>query len=230
MENVSVNYGSIVALRDVNIEVNEGEIVSLIGSNGGGKSTLMKSIMGLVKVQTGNIFYRDKNITNIDTRDIVKNKIILVPEGRQIFPKFSVYDNLLLGAYLSDKKDIEKNLKTVQDLFPILKERMHQAGGTLSGGEQQMLAVGRAMMANPKILLLDEPSLGLAPLIIEDIFRLIVEIKSMGATILLVEQNAKMALKIADRGYVLETGKVVSGGKASDLMNSPEVVNAYLGG
>lgn len=230
LENIYVNYGSIEALRNVSIEVNEGEIVSLIGSNGAGKTTLMKSIVGLVKVKNGNIFYHDKNITNSDTRNIVKDGIILSPEGRQIFPKFSVYDNLMMGAYLKNNKEITKNLEMVQELFPVLKDRMQQQGGTLSGGEQQMLAVARAMMGSPKILLLDEPSLGLAPLIIADIFNLIKRIRSLGATILLVEQNARMALKISDRAYVLETGKIVLSDTAENLINSDEVANAYLGG
>ncbi len=230
LENVYVSYGSIEALQDVSIEVNEGEIVSLIGSNGAGKSTLMKSIVGLVKVRSGNIFYKNKNITNIDTRNIVKDGIILSPEGRQIFPKFSVYDNLMMGAYLKNNKEITENLEMVQELFPVLKDRMQQQGGTLSGGEQQMLAVARAMMGSPRILLLDEPSLGLAPLIIADIFNLIKRIRNLGATILLVEQNARMALKISDRAYVIETGKIVLSDTAENLINSEEVANAYLGG
>jgi len=230
LKDIYVNYGNIEALRNVSIEVNKGEIVSLIGSNGAGKTTLMKSIVGLVKVKSGNVFYEDKNITNSDTRNIVKDGIILAPEGRQIFSKFSVYDNLMMGAYLKNKKEITESLEMVQELFPILKDRMQQQGGTLSGGEQQMLAVARAMMGTPKILLLDEPSLGLAPLIIADIFNLIKRIRGLGATILLVEQNARMALKISDRAYVLETGKVVLSDTAENLINSDEVANAYLGG
>lgn len=230
LKNIYVNYGNIEALRNVSIEVNKGEIVSLIGSNGAGKTTLMKSIVGLVKVKSGNIFYEDKDITYSDTRNIVKDGIILSPEGRQIFSKFSVYDNLMMGAYLKNKKEVTENLEMVQELFPILKDRMQQQGGTLSGGEQQMLAVARAMMGTPKILLLDEPSLGLAPLIIADIFNLIKRIKGLGTTILLVEQNARMALKISDRAYVLETGKIVLSDTAENLINSDEVANAYLGG
>lgn len=230
LENISVRYGSIQALKGVSLNVEEGEIITLIGANGAGKTTLMSAITGLVRVDKGKIYHETADITNADTRNLVKKGIILAPEGRQIFSKFSVMDNLLMGAYLRKTAEIPGALEEVLELFPVLKERIGQPGGTLSGGEQQMLAVARAMMGNPRILLLDEPSLGLAPLIIADIFRMIVRIRDLGTTIILVEQNARMALKISDRAYVLETGNIVAEGTAENLLNSPAVKEAYLGG
>lgn len=229
LENIVVKYGNIVALHGISLDVNTGEIVTLIGSNGAGKTTTMHAITNIVQVFSGKIFYNGEDITNMDTKKLVERRIVLSPEGRQIFPKFSVYENLMMGAYLTPKT-AKKSLEVVTDLFPILKKRMHQKGGTLSGGEQQMLAIARAMMSGPKFLLLDEPSLGLAPLIVADVFSLIKRIRSMGVTVLLVEQNAKMALQISDRAYVLETGKIVSSGSAQELLSSDEVIQAYLGG
>lgn len=229
LEHVSVNYGSIAALKDVSIEVEQGEIVTLIGANGAGKSTTMKAIMNLQSPSKGKILYHGEDITAWKTKKRVEEGIVLSPEGRQVFPKFSVLTNLQMGGFLIPSAKVEENLQTVYELFPILKERSEQAAGTLSGGEQQMLAVGRAMMANPKLLLLDEPSLGLAPLIIKDIFSLIQQIRNMGTTVLLVEQNAKSALKISDRAYVLETGKIVLSGTSKEMLSSAAVQKAYLG-
>ena len=229
LENVVVKYGNIVALHGISLEVNTGEIVTLIGSNGAGKTTTMHSITNIVPVSSGKISYNGEDITNMDTKKLVERGIVLSPEGRQIFPKFSVYENLMMGTYLTPKT-AKDSLDVIVNLFPILKTRMRQKGGTLSGGEQQMLAIARAMMSSPKFLLLDEPSLGLAPLIVADVFTLIKRIRSMGVTVLLVEQNAKMALQISDRAYVLETGKMVSSGNAQELLASEDVVQAYLGG
>ncbi len=229
LEHVVVNYGSIQALRDVSFTVEEGEIVTLIGSNGAGKSTTMRAITGLKELSAGKIYYEDQDISGWTTRKKVEHGIILSPEGRQIFPRFSVLENLKMGGYMRTKAQCEETLQVVHELFPILKEREGQAAGTLSGGEQQMLAVGRAMMGKPKLLLLDEPSLGLAPLIVKDIFHLIKQIREMGTTVLLVEQNARSALKISDRAYVLETGKIVLAGTAGELLRSDEVQKAYLG-
>ena len=229
LEHVVVNYGSIQALRDVSFTVEEGEIVTLIGSNGAGKSTTMRAITGLKELSGGKIYYEDQDISGWTTRKKVEHGIILSPEGRQIFPRFSVLENLKMGGYMRTKAQCEETLQVVHELFPILKEREGQAAGTLSGGEQQMLAVGRAMMGKPKLLLLDEPSLGLAPLIVKDIFHLIKQIREMGTTVLLVEQNARSALKISDRAYVLETGKIVLAGTAGELLRSDEVQKAYLG-
>ncbi len=229
VKDLKVHYGGIQALRGVSLEVNEGEIITLIGANGAGKSTLMNSIMGIVPKAAGTVVYRGEDITKKETRQIVKSGMILAPEGRHIFPGFTVKDNLLLGGYYETASENEKELETVFRLFPILKERIHQMGGTLSGGEQQMLAVGRALMAHPKIMMLDEPSLGLAPLVIADIFNLFGRIREMGVTIILVEQNARMALKAADRGYVIESGRIVTEDTADRLLHSDTVVKAYLG-
>ncbi len=229
LEHIVVNYGSIKALRDVSFTVNEGEIVTLIGSNGAGKSTTMRAISGLKELAGGKIFYQGQDISKWSTKKKVENGIVLSPEGRQIFPKFSVLENLKMGGYLRTKAQCEETLEVVHQLFPILKERESQAAGTLSGGEQQMLAVGRAMMGGPKLLLLDEPSLGLAPLVVRDIFTLIQKIRDLGTTVLLVEQNARSALKISDRAYVLETGKIVLSGTAEELLHSDQVQKAYLG-
>lgn len=230
LEDVVVDYGSIHALKKINMEVEPGEIITLIGANGAGKSTTMKAIMGLVLVRSGKITFDGQDITNQDTKHMVQAGIILAPEGRQVFPRFSVKDNLFMGAYLRPKQEIPESLEMVYHLLPKLKERSGQLAGSLSGGEQQMLAIGRAMMAKPRMLLLDEPSLGLAPLIINEIFGMIDNIRKMGTTILLVEQNARIALKHSDRAYVLETGNIVLSDDADKLLASDEVRKAYFGG
>lgn len=230
VENVVSGYGHITALKSINLEVPQGSIVSLIGANGAGKSTTMRSIMGLVKPTEGRITFEGKDITSMKTHDIVKAGISLVPEGRQILQDMSVYENLEMGAYIRKDKDIEADIKKVFKRFPILDERSYQLGGTLSGGQQQMLAIGRALMARPKLLLLDEPSMGLAPLVVNEIFEVIKEISAEGTTVLLVEQNVRQALKIADYAYVLETGKIVLSGPAEEIRHDPRVMEAYLGG
>ena len=230
LEKVVVDYGSIHALKEIDIDVNTGEVITLIGSNGAGKSTTMKAIMGLIPVKSGKIWFDGKEITNLDTKNMVQSGIILSPEGRQVFPRFSVMDNLMMGAYLRPKTEIAESLQTVYDLLPKLKVRSGQLAGSLSGGEQQMLAIGRAMMGKPRMLLLDEPSLGLAPLIINEIFAMVDRIREMGTTILLVEQNARIALKHSDRAYVLETGSIVLSDRADQLLESDEVRKAYFGG
>jgi branched-chain amino acid transport system ATP-binding protein len=229
LEDVTVDYGSIHALKKINMEVDGGEIITLIGANGAGKSTTMKTIMGLVPCKSGKIIFDGMDITNWETKKVVQSGIILSPEGRQVFPRYSVKDNLYLGAYLRPKQEISDSLEMVYHLLPKLKERESQMAGSLSGGEQQMLAIGRAMMAKPRMLLLDEPSLGLAPLIINEIFGMIDEIRTLGTTILLVEQNARIALKHSDRAYVLETGTIVLSDKAEDMLQSDEVQKAYFG-
>lgn len=230
LEKVVVDYGSIHALKEIDIDVNTGEVIALIGANGAGKSTTMKAIMGLIPVKSGKIWFDGKEITNLDTKNMVQSGIILSPEGRQVFPRFSVMDNLMMGAYLRPKTEIAESLQTVYDLLPKLKVRSGQLAGSLSGGEQQMLAIGRAMMGKPRMLLLDEPSLGLAPLIINKIFAMVDRIREMGTTILLVEQNARIALKHSDRAYVLETGSIVLSDRADQLLESDEVRKAYFGG
>ena len=230
LEKVVVDYGSIHALKEIDIDVNTGEVITLIGANGAGKSTTMKAIMGLIPVKSGKIWFDGKEITNLDTKNMVQSGIILSPEGRQVFPRFSVMDNLMMGAYLRPKTEIAESLQTVYDLLPKLKVRSGQLAGSLSGGEQQMLAIGRAMMGKPRMLLLDEPSLGLAPLIINEIFAMVDRIREMGTTILLVEQNARIALKHSDRAYVLETGSIVLSDRADQLLASDEVRKAYFGG
>lgn len=230
LEKVVVDYGSIHALKEIDIDVNTGEVITLIGANGAGKSTTMKAIMGLIPVKSGKIWFDGKEITNLDTKNMVQSGIILSPEGRQVFPRFSVLDNLMMGAYLRPKTEIAESLQTVYDLLPKLKARSGQLAGSLSGGEQQMLAIGRAMMGKPRMLLLDEPSLGLAPLIINEIFAMVDRIREMGTTILLVEQNARIALKHSDRAYVLETGSIVLSDRADQLLESDEVRKAYFGG
>lgn len=230
LENIHTYYGNIHAIKGVSLEVKQGEIVTLIGSNGAGKSTTLMSISGITRPKTGKIFFQDDEITGALTDRIVGMGITQVPEGRMIFPRLTVYENLLMGAYLrKDKKGIRMDEEHAFELFPILKERRKQAGGTLSGGEQQMLAIARALMARPRLLLLDEPSLGLAPIVVENIFQVITQINSSGTTILLVEQNAQMALQIAHKGYVLETGKIIMEGPAGELMENPRVQDAYLG-
>ncbi|OPJ55958.1 ABC transporter ATP-binding protein [Alkalithermobacter paradoxus] len=229
VENLNVYYGGIHALKGVDIEVSQGEIVSIIGSNGAGKSTLLNSISGIVKPREGTITYKGKEIPKLPHK-IVKEGICQVPEGRHIFANLTVKENLLMGTYLrNDKEKIERDLEDVYNLFPRLKERITQMAGTLSGGEQQMLAMGRGLMSNPDIILLDEPSLGLAPLLIKTIFEIIEEIKKMNKTILLVEQNAYKALSIADKAYILEQGKIVKKGYAKDLINDDSIQEAYLG-
>jgi len=229
IENLNVSYGGINALRGINIEIQDNKIVTLIGANGAGKSSTLRAIMNLVKKE-GKVIYEGNDISGLKTMDIVKKGIALVPEGRKIFSNLTVEENLILGAYtLSDKVEIKKGMDNIYNLFPILRDRLWQKAGTLSGGEQQMLAVGRAMMSKPKILMMDEPSLGLAPLLIKDIFEIIKEIHRQGNTILLVEQNAKKALEIADYAYVLETGSLVLEGTGKELLANEKVKEAYLG-
>ncbi len=230
IKDLYVNYGGIKALQGINIEVPDGKIITLIGGNGAGKSTTLRAAIGLVKPLSGNILYNGQDITEYKTVDIVKQGMALVPEGRRVFTNLSVGENLILGAYSrKDKDEIAEDQEKVFSIFPRLKERLKQKAGTLSGGEQQMLAVGRAIMSKPKLLMMDEPSLGLAPLIVKEIFNVIKEINSLGVTILLIEQNARVALEIADFGYVLETGSIVLKGTGSDLLNNDDVKKAYLG-
>ncbi|BEP27774.1 ABC transporter ATP-binding protein [Helicovermis profundi] len=230
IDNLNVFYGGIHALRGISINVEKGKIISLIGANGAGKSTTLRTIMGLEKSSEGKVEYEGKDITNMKTKEIVKSNLVLVPEGRRIFTNLSVRENLILGAYLrKDKKIVEDDIDWVYSLFPRLKEREWQLAGTMSGGEQQMLAVGRALMTKPKLLMMDEPSLGLAPLIVKDIFDIIKRINDEGVTVLLIEQNAKASLEISDYAYVLETGKIFMEGKGMDLLNDEEVKKAYLG-
>ena len=230
INNLHVNYGGIKALRGINLKIEDGKIVTLIGANGAGKSSTLRAIMNLVKKESGNIKYDGEDLTNLKTQNIVKKGIALSPEGRRIFPNLTVEENLILGAYtIKDKNIISTQMNKMYDLFPRLKERHWQKGGTLSGGEQQMLAVARALMLSPKVLMLDEPSLGLAPLLVKDIFEIIKEINRQGNTILLVEQNAKKSLEIADYGYVIETGSIVIEGEGSSLLENNKVKEAYLG-
>lgn len=231
VKNLCVNYGAIKALRGINFEVEKGEIITLIGSNGAGKTTTLHSISNIIKKQSGTILYNGEDITNVPADKIVAKNLIQVPEGRRVFANLTVLENLELGAYLrKDKAEIAKDLEHVFVLFPRLKERLKQAAGTLSGGEQQMLAIGRALMSKPNLLLLDEPSMGLAPILVDEIFEIIKRINADGTTILLVEQNAFKALSLADRAYVLETGEITKSGKASELLNDDSVKKAYLGG
>jgi branched-chain amino acid transport system ATP-binding protein len=231
INDIHVYYGKIEAIKGITVTVNQGEIVTLIGANGAGKTTTLKTVSGLRKVSTGSIIFDGQDITNVPAHERVELGISQVPEGRGIFPGMSVMENLEIGKYFRKNRDAEMNedLERVFHLFPRLKERVKQAGGTLSGGEQQMLAIGRALMARPKVLLLDEPSMGLAPMMIQNIFNIITEINKNGTTILLVEQNAQQALQRAHRAYILETGNVVKEAKASDLLNDPAVRAAYLG-
>ncbi|MBS1402279.1 MAG: ABC transporter ATP-binding protein [Oscillospiraceae bacterium] len=228
ISDLKVNYGGIEAVKGISFDVPEGEIVTLIGSNGAGKSSTLRTIAGLVKPAGGTISLQGEDITGKDPTAIVTKGVTLVPEGRRIFPDMTVLENLKIGAYLR-KDDLSDDLNWVFELFPRLKERSWQAGGTLSGGEQQMLAVGRALMSRPRVLMMDEPSLGLAPLVVRDIFSIIQEINKQGVTILLIEQNANMALKIADIGYVLETGRITLTGTGSELLANDAVKEAYLG-
>lgn len=229
VENLHVYYGAIHAIKGINFEVNEGEIVTLIGSNGAGKSTILKTISALLKQTEGNIIFMGEPLDNIEPHKIVERGISHVPEGRRIFPGLTVYENLQMGAYTrKDHEQVAEDLATVYRRFPRLKERKNQIGGTLSGGEQQMLAMGRALMSRPKILLLDEPSMGLAPLLVDEIFNIIKDINDAGTTILLVEQNANRALHVSNKGYVLETGRIIASGLSKDLLNDEKVKEAYL--
>lgn len=230
VEGLVVSYGGIEALKGINLNVEEGKIVTLIGANGAGKSTTLRTIMGLVRAGSGKITYQGKDLLKMKTQEMAKNGISLVPEGRRVFPRLTVLENLKIGAYIrNDEKAIKDDIDWVYSLFPVLKERAWQLAGTLSGGEQQMLAVGRALMSRPKLLMMDEPSLGLAPLIVKEIFRIIQEIHKQGVTILLIEQNANAALHIADLGYVMETGRITLSGVGQELLQNDEVRNAYLG-
>jgi len=231
LEDINVYYGAIHALKGISFEVNQGEIVTLIGSNGAGKSTSLKTISGLLRPKTGRITFKGENLASTAPQLIVAKGISQVPEGRRVFANMTVIENLELGAYLrKDKSGIKQDMQHVYELFPRLLERNKQISGTLSGGEQQMLAMGRALMSKPQLLLLDEPSMGLAPILVKQIFSIIKEINASGTTILLVEQNAHMALSIANRAYVLETGKIVLSGDSKELAASEEVRKAYLGG
>lgn len=231
VENLAVHYGVIQAIKDVSFEVNQGEIVTLIGANGAGKTTILRTLSGLVRPSAGTVEYLGDSLVKTPARKIVEKGLIHVPEGRHVFKGLTVQENLDLGSFTrKDKQGIQEDLERVFERFPILAERRTQDAATLSGGEQQMLAMGRALMAKPKLLLLDEPSMGLAPIFIKEIFRIIQDIQQQGTTILLIEQNANVALQIADRGYVLETGNVVLNGTGAELLASPEVQKAYLGG
>ncbi len=231
VQNLTVHYGAIQALRGVSFEVNQGEIITLIGSNGAGKTTTLHAISNITKKTSGSVIFEGNDVTNTLPDEIVRSGLIHVPEGRRIFSNMSVKENLEMGAYTrKDKAGIKADMEKVFELFPRLKERIKQVGGTLSGGEQQMLAMGRAIMSSPKLLLLDEPSMGLAPLLVDEIFSIIVEINKAGTTILLVEQNAFKALAIAQRAYVLETGSVIKSNDAAILMNDESIKAAYLGG
>jgi branched-chain amino acid transport system ATP-binding protein len=230
IEDLHVHYGGIHALKGISLEVPEGKIVTLVGANGAGKSTTLRAICNLVSPSSGKITYGDKEITKKKTVDIIKSGITLVPEGRRIFANLTVLENLKMGAYGRNKKiEIQEDIDRIYTIFPRLKERSWQSAGTLSGGEQQMLAIGRALMSRPKLIMMDEPSLGLAPLLVRDVFNVIKDIHGQGLTILLIEQNATAALKIADYGYVLETGLIVLEGKGKDLAENAEVKRAYLG-
>ena len=230
IENLFVTYGGINALRGISLEVQDGEIVTLIGANGAGKSTTLRTITGLVKAASGSVIWNGEELIGKSIDTIFKSGIAMVPEGRRVFSDLTVLENLQIGAYLrKDREEIDKDIEWVYSLFPRLKERYWQYAGTLSGGEQQMLAVGRALMSRPKLMMMDEPSLGLAPLVVQDIFSIIKEINKQGVTILLIEQNANMALRIADRGYVLETGQISMTGTGLELLNDESVKAAYLG-
>ncbi|MGB9640262.1 MAG: ABC transporter ATP-binding protein [Anaerolineales bacterium] len=231
VENLHVSYGNIKALQGISFHVEQGELVTLIGSNGAGKTTCLHTISGLHHPQKGTIIYLGENISRLSPYEIVKRGISQSPEGRHIFPGLTVYENLLMGAsQRKDKKAILDDLEYIYTIFPLLKDRSNQTAGTLSGGEQQMLAMGRALMSRPKLLLLDEPSLGLAPIMVEKIFFAIQKVRDEGGTILLVEQNARQALEVADRGYVIETGSIILEGSAAELKSNAEVEKAYLGG
>jgi branched-chain amino acid transport system ATP-binding protein len=231
VEDINVFYGAIHALKGITFHLEKGEIVALIGGNGAGKSTTLNTISGLLRPRTGTVTFQGEDVTVVPPQNIVRRGVVQVPEGRRIFPKLSVQENLEMGAYIyNDKAQIQEDMEAVMKRFPRLRERQKQFGGTLSGGEQQMLAIGRALMTRPTLLLLDEPSMGLSPILVEQIFEIIREINAQGTSILLVEQNAQMALSIADRGYVLETGRITLEGNAGELLENPLVIEAYLGG
>jgi branched-chain amino acid transport system ATP-binding protein len=230
IENLNVHYGPIHAIKEMNLNVYPGEVVTILGSNGAGKTTTLKTISGLLKPSSGRITFKKERLDTLPAYQIVSKGVAQSPEGRMVFPELTVEENLSLGAYLrKDKENFSKDLEEIFELFPRLKERLQQAAGTLSGGEQQMLAIGRALMARPELLLLDEPSLGIAPILVQNIFKAITAINKKGMTILLVEQNAFQALKVAHRGYVLETGKVTIEGKSYDLLHNQDIQKAYLG-
>ena len=230
IQQLRVSYGGIQALRGIDLEVPDGKIVTLIGANGAGKSTTLRAISSLVNVSGGSIFYEGRDITRLDPQKVVEQGIAMVPEGRRVFSNLTVMENLRIGAYLrKDKEAIEKDIQHVYDLFPRLRERSWQLAGTLSGGEQQMLAVGRGLMSRPKILMMDEPSLGLAPMVVQDIFKIIHTLNKEGMTVLLIEQNANAALRAADYGYVLETGHITMSGTGKELLENEKVREAYLG-
>ena len=230
VEGINVYYGAIHAIKDISFQVNAGEIVTLIGANGAGKTTTLQTISGLLRSKTGSITFEGHNISNVRADKLVAHGLAQVPEGRRVFLQMSVEENLEMGAYTQSPAGVPKDLEMVYELFPRLKERRRQVAGTLSGGEQQMLAMGRALMSHPRLLMLDEPSMGLAPILVEQIFEIIRNLNKNGSTILLVEQNAQMALSVAHRGYVLETGKIVTTGTGAELIESPEIKKAYLGG
>ena len=230
VEDIHVYYGSIHAIKGISFEVQEGEVVTLIGANGAGKSTTLNTIAGLLRSKTGSVSFLGEDLSKVPPHKVVERGLALVPEGRRVFLQMSVQENLEMGAYTQGNAGIPKDLEMVFDLFPRLKERRRQVAGTLSGGEQQMLAMGRALMSHPKLLMLDEPSMGLAPILVEQIFDIIRELHKAGTTILMVEQNAQAALSVADRGYVLETGKIVTTGTGEELLESPAIKKAYLGG
>ena len=230
VENINVYYGAIHAIKDISFHVNEGEIVTLIGANGAGKTTTLQTISGLLRSKTGSITFQGHNISNVRADKLVTHGLAQVPEGRRVFLQMSVEENLEMGAFTQPPSGVGQDLEMVYGLFPRLKERRRQVAGTLSGGEQQMLAMGRALMSHPRLLMLDEPSMGLAPILVEQIFEIIRNLNHNGSTILLVEQNAQMALSVAHRGYVLETGKIVTTGTGAELIESPEIKKAYLGG
>ncbi|MGO4886154.1 ABC transporter ATP-binding protein [Anaerobacillus sp. MEB173] len=229
VKNISTYYGNIQALKDVSIDVPEGSIVTILGANGAGKTTTMKTIAGLLKPKSGSITFLNEDLTGKSPHQLVGKGMALVPEGRDILAGMSVLENLEMGAFQRKDKEVKTDLEKVMDRFPILRERKSQLGGTLSGGQQQMLAIARALMSRPKLLLLDEPSMGLAPLVVQDIFKIVTEINNEGTTVLLVEQNARQALKVAHHAYVLETGKVVKSGPANELLNDSSIKEAYLG-
>ena len=229
-DKVSTFYGKIQALHDVSVEVRQGEIVTLIGANGAGKSTLLMTLCGSPQASSGSIRYQGGELIGQETPDIMRKSIAVVPEGRRVFSRLTVEENLVMGGFFTAKAEFKEQLDKVLQLFPRLQERLSQRAGTMSGGEQQMLAIGRALMGKPKLLLLDEPSLGLAPIIIQQIFSIIEQLRADGVTVFLVEQNANQALKLADRGYVLENGRIVMQGSGHDLLNDPKVRDAYLGG
>ena len=230
VEDINVYYGSIHAIKGVSFEVNEGETVTLIGANGAGKSTTLNTISGLLHSKTGSVTFMGENLAKVPAHKIVSKGLAMVPEGRRVFLQMTVRENLEMGAYTQNGKSMEADLERVYQQFPRLKERYKQVAGTLSGGEQQMLAMGRALMSHPKLLMLDEPSMGLAPILVEQIFDIIKDLHKAGTTILLVEQNAQAALSVADRGYVLETGRIVTSGTGHELLESPAIKKAYLGG